>query len=254
MSRPSISVVIIACNEENNIRRCLQSAVWADEIIVVDNGSTDSTLSICAEFKCRVIHHQWEGYAQQKNFALSQASGDWILNLDADESVTDPGAEEIQWAVSSGDSDVYALPRMNSFLGKWMRHGGWYPDYQVRLFRRGYGAFKVVPIHECFQAYEKNTRTIRLTVPLQHYTYPTVADFMNKADRYSTLDASRIIDEGKAPKSMTAALLFAIPLKFAEVYLYKGGWKDGLHGFISAVLLSTRVFLRSLKIWEQNIK
>lgn len=251
MSRQTISVAIIAYNEKDNIRRCLESLSWADEIVVVDNGSDDGTLDICAEFKCRVIHHEWEGYARQKNFSLSQASCDWILSLDADEVITDAGSSEIQSTIESASFDVYSIPRLNSFLGRWMHHGGWYPDRQIRLFRKGCGEFKLVPIHESFQPYKQDTKIGRLNQPMQHYTYNSVSSFMKKSETYSSLDADRMISQGKLPKSMISALIFSMPIKFAEVYIYKSGWKDGIHGFISATLISSRVFTRTVKIWEK---
>lgn len=251
MNRQSISIAIIAYNEKNNIRRCLESLSWADEIVVVDNGSNDGTLDICAEFNCRVIHHQWEGYARQKNFSLSQTSCEWILSLDADEVVTEDLAAEIRNAVESGEFDVYSIPRLNSFLGRWMRHGGWYPDRQVRLFRKGCGEFKLVPIHESFQPYKPNVKIGKLNSPMKHYTYCNVADFIRKSETYASLDAERMISKGKIPVSIISALMFSMPIKFVEVYIYKGGWMDGIHGLISAILLSARVFMRTVKIWEK---
>ncbi|MCL6629581.1 MAG: glycosyltransferase family 2 protein, partial [Armatimonadetes bacterium] len=178
MTRPSVSVAIITFNEEANIRRCLESVKWADEIVVVDSGSTDSTLEICKEYDCRVFNHIWEGYAQQKNYAISQTNCEWILSLDADEEVTAELAQEIQAAVSSGRADAYFMPRMNLFLGKWMRHGGWYPDEQLRLFKNGSAEFKLVPLHEHAVLRDQSARTSHLSNPLRHYTYPTIRDYI----------------------------------------------------------------------------
>ena len=248
MTPPSLSVTIITLNEEANIRSCLESVKWADEIVVADSGSTDRTCQICGEYGCRVFNHEWEGYAGQKNFALGQATGDWILSLDADEEVTPDLAAEIRTAVEP-DADAYFMPRSNQFLGKWMRHGGWYPDQQLRLFRRGSGEFKAVPLHEHIVLSE-GALTGRLVNPLLHYTYPTVSDFIEKADRYTTIEAAALIKEGRAPKSLIFSIVLAFPVKFAEVYFYKGGWLDGLHGFVAASLMSMRVLLRHLKIWR----
>lgn len=244
------SVVIITENEEANIRRCLESVKWADEIIVVDSGSTDTTLDICKEYECKVFHREWDGYANQKNYALDQASGDWILSLDADEEVTSELAKELWQAVNSDSADAYSIPRLNNFLGRWMRHGGWYPDRQLRFFKRNVGRFKVIPLHECVEIKDPSVRLGKLSAPLRHYTYQTVADFIKKADRYTSIEADAMIKEGRLPKSITLSLIMAIPSKFVEVYFYKGGWRDGLHGFIAAVLMSARVFLRYVKLWE----
>ncbi len=246
----TISVIVITKNEEANIRRCLESVKWADEIVVVDCGSTDATLEICREYGCKTFYREWNGYANQKNYALDQASGDWIFSLDADEEVTPELAAEIKEAVCSDGADAYTIPRMNYFLGRWMRYGGWYPDRQLRLFRRDVGVFKVIPLHECVILKDPNARIGRFSAPLKHYTYPSVADFIKKADRYTSIEADAMIKEGRLPKSLTFSMIMAFPSKFVEVYFYKGGWRDGLHGFIAAIFMSARVFLRYVKLWE----
>lgn len=250
MTRPSISVAIITYNEEANIRRCLESVKWADEIVVVDSGSTDSTIEICREYECRVFNHRWDGYAQQKNFAISQTKGEWVLSLDADEEVTAELAQEIWAAVSSGRADAYIMPRINFFLGKWMRHGGWYPDEQLRLFKNGSAEFKLVPLHEYVVMRDQSTRVGHLSNPLRHYTYPTIRNYIERMDRYTEIEVAAIIRQRRLPKHLMLSVLAAFPLKFAETYIYKGGWLDGMHGFIAAVLGATRVFIRQVKLWE----
>jgi glycosyltransferase involved in cell wall biosynthesis len=248
----SISIVIVTKDEEANIRRCLESVKWADEIVVVDCGSTDGTLEICKEYGCRVFKHEWEGYAQQKNFALGEATCDWVLSLDADEEVSPELAEEIRAAVESGSADAYAMARKNLFLGKWMRHGAWYPDRQLRLFRRGAGRFRIVPLHEYVELSDPSARTGGLENALLHHTYPTVRDFLRRMDLYTDLEAEAAMREERLPKWPMLSLLAAFPLKFLETYIYKSGWRDGVHGFIAAMLLSTRVFVRHVKIWEAS--
>lgn len=247
---PSISIAIITRDEASNIRRCLDSVRWADEIVVIDSGSTDGTLDICRRFGCRVIEHEWEGFAAQKNFAIDQTSCDWVLSIDADEEVTCGLAEEIHSAVESGSADAWEIPRRNRFLGKWMRYGGWYPDRQLRLFRRGSGRFKPVPLHEHIELSE-GAKLSCLRNDLLHYTYPTVQDFVRKADLYTNIEAGSRIVAKRIPRSMTLALLTAFPGKFAEVYLYKQGWRDGLHGFVAATLMAWRVHLRTVKLWAR---
>jgi len=238
-----ISVAIITLNEEANIRRCLESVRWADEIVLVDSGSTDDTLKICKEYGCLVFNHEWEGYARQKNFAIGMVTGDWVLSLDADEEVPPELAMEIRSALK-GDSDAYSMPRSNLFLGRWMRHGGWYPDRQLRLFKRGTGSFAEVPLHEHI-AMQEGSKVGSLRNPLRHYTYPTVCDFIARADSYTTIEA-----QAGNRKPSVIGLLTAFPLKFAETYLYKGGWRDGTHGLLAALLVSCRVLLRQAKLWE----
>lgn len=240
----SVSVAIITLNEEANVRRCLESVRWADEIIIVDCGSTDGTLKICEEYGCRVFNHEWEGFAGQKNYAIGKATGDWVLSLDADEEVTLGLRQEILSTVRSNAADAYSMPRSNLFLGKWMRHGGWWPDRQLRLFRRGMGSFKDVPIHEHIVMREGSSVGL-LANPLRHYTYPTVHDFMARANSYTTIEAQA----GNLQPSVIG-LLAAFPLKFAETYIYKGGWMDGMHGLIAALLVSARVLQRHVKLWE----
>ena len=244
----AVSVAIITLNEEANIRRCLESVRWADEIIVVDCGSTDDTVKICEEYGCRVFNHEWEGYARQKNFAIGKATGDWVLSLDADEEVTPDLAQEILSAASKGSSDAYSMPRSNLFLGKWMRHGGWYPDRQLRLFKRGMGSFADVPLHEHIAMQEGSSIGL-LTNPLRHYTYPTVRDFLAKADSYTTIE----VRAGNRKHSVIG-LLTAFPIKFVETYMYKSGWRDGIHGLIAALLVSSRVLLRQVKLWESSVE
>lgn len=247
---PSISVAIITKNEEANIRRCLDSVRWADEIVVVDSGSTDGTLAICREYDCRVFEREWEGFAAQKNHAIAQATGDWVLSIDADEELTSLLEEEVRLAVESGSADAFEMPRLNRFLGKWMRHGGWYPDRQLRLFRSGFGSFKAVPLHEHIELREGAVLG-RLRNDLLHYTYPTVQDFIRKADMYTSIEANARAVDNRLPRSMPLALASAFPVKFAEVYLYKQGWRDGLHGFVAATLMAWRVHMRTVKLWAR---
>lgn len=250
MATPSISVVVITLDEEANIARCLESVRWADEIVVVDSGSTDRTVEICEAHNCRIIAQEWEGYPKQKNCGIRQASGDWILSLDADEEISGELGAEIREAVGSDRADAYSMPRRNQFLGRWMRRGGWYPDRQLRLFRRGCAEFKMVPLHEYLELRDENVRVAELVNPLLHYTYPTVSDFIEKANRYTSIEAVAMVKEGRLPKSLMFSLVLAMPAKFLEVYLYKWGWRDGLHGFIAAILMSVRVFMRYLKVWQ----
>lgn len=247
----SLSVIIIAKDETTNIRRCVESVKWADEIVVVDSGSTDGTPEICRELGCRVLYHTWQGYARQKNFALDHAKGEWVLSLDADEEVTSDLAIEMQDAIIADKAEAYSVPRRNLFIGRWMRYGGWYPDRQIRLFKRGVGRFKEVPLHEHIELC-KDARVGLLSADLKHYTYPGIGHFIRKADQYTTIEAETLVMSNRAPKALALSLLFAVPLKFAEVYVWKQGWRDGLHGFVGATMMAFRVFMRHVKIWEMQ--
>jgi glycosyltransferase involved in cell wall biosynthesis len=253
VSKHTISAVIVTLNEEANIRRCLDSVRWADEIIIVDSGSTDRTLDICKEYGCLVFNHEWEGYSRQKNFAIALAKSDWVLSLDADEEITPELAKEMISAVGSASpADGYVMPRSSLFLGRWMRHGGWYPDPQLRLFKRGTGTFKDVPLHEHIIMRDGSARIESLRNPILHYTYPTVADFVKRGDSYTTIEAEAILADGQAPRCLALRLMMIFPLKFLETYVYKVGWRDGIHGLIAATLVSARVFMRYAKVWQSR--
>lgn len=248
----SVSVVIVTLNEEANVRRCLESAKWADEIIVVDSGSADRTVEICGEYGCRIFKHKWTGDGPQKDYAIGQATGDWVLVLDADEEMTDTLACEIREAVASPKAaDVYFLSRRNNFLGKWMGHGGWYPDRVARLFKRD-GARWTSKITHSHLDLAPNAKTARLKNDLLHYTYPTLQEFIRKADRFSTKQAEQVLAQNRIPKRLRLRLIAAFPIKFAETYIYKHGWRDGMHGFVASTLMAMRVFMRYAKLWESR--
>ncbi|MBI2878377.1 MAG: glycosyltransferase family 2 protein, partial [Candidatus Rokubacteria bacterium] len=167
--RNRLSVAVIALNEEERLRACLESVAWADEIVVVDAGSSDKTAEIAREFTDRVLFHPWEGYAAQKNYALAQSRHPWLLSLDADELVSPALHAEIEEVLErDGPADGYQIPRQNIFLGRAVRHGTLYPDYQLRLFRRGLGAFVPTSVHESVRV---EGRTARLAAPLIHESY-----------------------------------------------------------------------------------
>ncbi|MBI5626082.1 MAG: glycosyltransferase family 2 protein, partial [Nitrosomonadales bacterium] len=171
---PSVSVIIITKNEAANIRDCLRSVSWADEIVVVDSGSTDDTVSICKEEGAQVhVHADWLGFGPQKNRALGYASKDWVLSIDADERVTPELRDELIHAMNKGGAQGFYLPRLSQFCGKFIHHSGWYPDYVLRLFKRGAGKFSDSLVHESLLL---TGRTTKLKNPLLHYSYLTTDD------------------------------------------------------------------------------
>jgi len=187
MSGPSLSVVVVTLNEEERIRACLESVAWADEVIVVDAESHDKTAAIARELTDHVFVRPWPGFAAQKNFGIDQAHGEWILSLDADEVVSPALREEIQAELAAaGRHQGYSVPRRNVFWDRWVRHGGLYPDWQLRLFRRGRGRFVARAVHESVVV---DGSVGRLRGHLEHRSYRDVADFLERTDRYTTLAA-----------------------------------------------------------------
>jgi glycosyltransferase involved in cell wall biosynthesis len=246
VSAPRVSVAVITWNEEERLRRCLESVAWADEIVVVDAGSEDKTVEIARAFTDHVVVRAWDGFGPQKNFALSRATGDWILSLDADEEVPPELAAEIRRVVAAPSADGYAIPRRNIFWGRWVRHGLLYPDWQMRLFRRGRGRFVERQVHEAVQV---DGPTGRLEAALVHTSYRDVADFLARTNRYTTLAADEWVRSGRG---IRAADLVLRPLgRFLSMYVVHGGWLDGWRGFLLAALYAYYVFVRSAKVWER---
>jgi glycosyltransferase involved in cell wall biosynthesis len=246
VSTPRVSVVVITLNEEDRIRECLASVSWADEIIVVDAGSEDKTVALAREVTDHVVIHAWEGFAAQKNFAIARATGDWVLSLDADEQVEPALRDEIRAVVAAPDAHAgYRIARRNVMWGQWIRHGRLYPDWQLRLFRRGRGRFVERAVHESVSV---DGPVGRLTAALLHHSYRDVSDFLRRADRYSTLAAEEWSRSG-AP--FRVSQLVTAPLgRFLSMYVLHKGFLDGWRGFLLAVLYAYYVFVRSAKIWE----
>jgi len=241
-----LSVTIIAWNEEERLRACLDSVSWADEIVVVDAESTDKTVQLAREVTDRVWVRPWPGFAAQKNFALDQATGDWVLSLDADERVTPDLAGRIRAIVGDdGPADGYAIPRRNIFWGAWVRHGGLYPDYQLRLFRRGAGRFVADAVHESVRV---GGRVETLAEPMLHQSYRDLEDFVRRSNRYSTLAAQDWLRRGRRA---SVPALIAKPLgRFFSMYIIQRGFLDGWRGLVLAVLYAEYVFLRMAKAFE----
>jgi glycosyltransferase involved in cell wall biosynthesis len=245
----TLTVTVVAWNEENRLRDCLESVAWADEIVVVDAESTDKTVQLAREFTEKVWVRPWPGFARQKNFAIEQASGEWILSLDADERVTPELCARIRRILAEGGpADGYRLPRRNIFWGAWVRHGGLYPDYQLRLFRRSAGRFVEDAVHE---SVEVRGRVDTLAEALDHRSYRDVEDFVRRSNRYSTLAAQ---DWGRHRRRARVPDLILKPLgRFCTMYVIRGGFLDGWRGLVLAVLYAHYVFLRMAKAWEAGL-
>lgn len=242
-----LSVCLITANEEERLRPCLESVAWADEVVVVDAESTDKTALVAREFTDHVHIRPWPGFAVQKNFGLDQATGDWILSVDADEWVTPELRARIEAVLrADGPADGYSVPRKNIFWGRWVRHGRLYPDWQLRLFRRGRGRFADREVHESVRV---EGRVARLEAPLLHVSYRDLSDCLTRFDRYSTLAAEDWIRRGRR---VGAPDLVLRPLgRFLSMYVLHRGFLDGWRGFVLAALYAHYVFVRSVKVWEK---
>jgi glycosyltransferase involved in cell wall biosynthesis len=241
-----LSVTIITKNEEKNIERCLKSVQWASEIIVVDSFSSDSTVEYCRQLNATVIQREWEGYSKQKEFALLQAKNEWILSLDADEEVPEELAVEIQSIILRENETVgYEIPRKSFFLGKWMKHGGWYPGYQLRLFKKSKIEMNHRPVHEGFVAHGS---VGRLACSINHYTYHSIHQYLEKMNDYTSLDVINKIGNGR---TIYWYHFLLNPLAtFLRMYISLSGWKDGFLGFLLAYYSSLYTLLVFTKSWE----
>jgi glycosyltransferase involved in cell wall biosynthesis len=249
VSRGTLSVVVVTLDEGERIRACLESAAWADELIVVDAESRDKTAAIARELTDHVFVRPWPGFAAQKNFGVAQARGDWILSLDADEVVSPPLRTEIAAIVERGGPHAgYAVPRRNVFWGRWIRHGGLYPDWQLRLFARGRGHFVERSVHESVAV---DGSVGRLSGHLDHRSYRDVGDFLERADRYSTLAAEEWLAAGRPCRPLLDLVLRPAG-RFLGMYVARAGFLDGWRGFLLAVLYGYYVLMRSAKIWERT--
>lgn len=241
-----LSVVIITHNEEDNIRACLESIRWAGEIVVVDSESSDGTEEICRQFGVDFYREPWKGFAQQKNSAIEKATRKWILSLDADERVTSQLRDEIATVLESEHpKDGYFIARKNFFLGRWIRRCGWYPDYTLRLFKREKGRFGIREVHESIEL-EGNAG--RLTCPMEHHTYRSLGDFMERLDRYSTLAAQELLKERK--RYGIHHILLRPPFTFINMYVFRAGFLEGYYGLILSVLYAFYTFLKYIKLRE----
>lgn len=241
---PQLSAIVITKNEADNIGDCLDSLAFCDERIVVDCGSTDATVEIARHKGAHVEFHEWCGDGPQRNYALSLASGTWVLNLDADERVTPELAATIKAAIANGGAQAWEIPRLSYFCGRWMHHSGWYPDYVLRLFRRGTARFSDAIVHArliCKGAVR------RLRPPLVHYAMPKLEDALLRVDRYSTAKAQMLVASGRQVTFFTGIGhgLFS----FLRSYVLRLGFLDGFEGFLLAVVNAETSYYPYMKAW-----
>jgi glycosyltransferase involved in cell wall biosynthesis len=247
----SLSVVLITLNEAANLPRTLASVRWAQEIIIVDSGSTDETISIARQAGARIFEEPWRGFGPQKNAAICHATSDWILSLDADEEVSPELAAEIQSLVAGDLSfPAYRIPRLNHFLGRPLRHGGFWPDPKLRLFRRGVAQFQDRPVHETL---ETTAPTGRLRNPLIHHCYPTLEDYIDHMNRYSTAGASMLVATSRAPRSLPGLVWTAVlnpTATFLYNYIVRLGFLDGREGLLLHLNHSAYIHWKYAKAWR----
>lgn len=243
----SISAIVITFNEAGNIADCLARLKFCDEVIVVDSGSSDDTVAIARKAGAKVHHRDWTGFGAQKAHALSLARGEWVLSVDADERIPDDLATEILAVVRGGEFDGYEIARKAFFLDRWMRHSGWWPDYVLRLVRRGTAVFSDDIVHERMIP---DGRVGRLREALLHYTMPTLGDAYTKADRYAEAGAVKLVAAGRRP---SVAMAFARGgWSFFATYIIKLGILDGREGLINASIIAQQTLRRYLLAWEMT--
>ena len=244
---PAISVVIITYNEERNLARCLESVKEvADEIIIADSNSTDRTLAIAKDYSAAVFQHPFEGYAQQKNWATEKAANDWILSLDADEALTPELIKSILDFKKAPAFSVYQMPRLTNYCGKWIRHCGWYPDRQTRLYDRTKGRWQEKKVHEYWALNDDNGQMGLLKGDLLHYSFTSISDHLKKIERYSELAATAAVDSGKSGSLLKIWL--SPKWHFFSEYIVKLGFLDGFYGYTICKLSAYAAFVKYSKI------
>ena len=243
---PKLSVTVVAKNEAADLGAALASVAWADEIVVVDSHSGDETVAIARQHTDRVVVHDWLGHIEQKNYAASLASHDWILSVDADERITPELADEVKATLAAEPScAAYLIPRVTWHLGRWVKTTDWYPDFQSRLYDRRRAKWTGRYVHEALTV---NGPVGRLRGEIQHYAYRDIADHLETIDRYTTLAAKQMHEDGRRAGLLQIA--GHPPLAFLRNYIARGGIRDGVPGFIISSMNAYYVFLKFAKLWE----
>ncbi|KAF0245682.1 MAG: family 2 glycosyl [Planctomycetota bacterium] len=245
--RQKVTAYVITLNEEANIRECLKSLAWADQVLVVDSYSTDKTCDIARELGATVVQRKWNGINEQRQAGLEHCAHDWVFCLDADERVSPELKAEIPKALEKPAADGFEIPRHTWYLGRWINHCGWYPDFKMRLFRRSRGKFAGTDPHDHF-ALEGGPG--RLKGEIQHFTYKNFAHQLRTINAFSEAASKELYDKGR--RFSLLALLIKPQWKFLEVFIFKAGFLDGLAGFVIAVASAFNVFTRQVKLWERG--
>lgn len=247
-----LSAVIITLNEEINIGRCIRSLLpVADEVVVVDSGSTDQTVALATALGARVIVHPFEGHIQQKNIALKHAAHPLILSLDADESLSPTLAESIAGVKHHPTADAYTMNRLTNYCGQWIRHSGWYPDRKLRLIRKGQASWGGVNPHDALLSVPGAT-IAHLSGDLHHYSYYTVSQHITQSVNYATIMARALISQGEKPSVLK--VLFSPAVKFLRNYIVRGGFRDGYYGFVICRITAQATFWKYMLMRELHKK
>ncbi len=245
-----LSVFVMTFNEKDKIKDCLESVKWADEIVVMDSFSTDGTVEICRQYTDKIVQKEFVGFGRLRNIALDNCSNDWILSVDADERVTDELRKEVAGLMAKGPgADAYLVPRKSHFLGRWIRHCGWYPDYrQPQFFNKRKMRYKEQLVHE---GYELDGRLSRLHEHVLQFPFLSLDQFLRKMDRYSNLRAEEMYKDGKQFSAMN--ILVNPAAMFFRMYVAKKGFLDGKTGLILSSLYGYYTLLKYIKLWEKEI-
>lgn len=244
----TLSIVLITKNEADKIEACLNSVSWADEIVIFDSGSTDSTLEIASRFTDKIfVENDWPGFGLQRQRAQEKANGDWIMMIDADEVVTPGLQEEIRSAIARDDrSKAYAVPRLTWAFGAYIRYSGWYPDYVVRIYPKALAKYNEALVHEKVVC-DENLEVVRLQGDLLHFTFKDLEQWINKTARYSAAWAEQKHNEGKR-SSIFAAVSHSV-VYFLKAFFIRRGFLDGRAGFVLAVLGAYSRFIKYTDLW-----
>lgn len=249
MARSKLSAYILTFNEEAKIRECLESVKWADEIVVLDSFSTDATVKICREYTDKVFQEKFAGFGPLRNAALKRLSFDWVLSVDSDERVSVELKDEILALLEKGpDADAYLVPRKSHFLGRWIKHCGWYPDYrQPQFFNKNKMRYTEQMVHE---TYELDGKLSKLKGHALQYPFLNLQQFFWKMDRYSTLRAGEM-HKGKRQFHVTDIIVHPAAM-FFRMYVMKGGFLDGAVGLVLSALYAYYTMIKYIKLWELN--
>jgi glycosyltransferase involved in cell wall biosynthesis len=240
-----LSVILITYNAAAHLEKSLASVTWADEIIVLDSGSSDATLEICRKYTKKVyLSEDWQGFGVQKNRVLGYAQGEWVLSLDADEVISERLQSEIQMAIQQTEFTAFKIPRLSQLMGRWIRHSGWQPDYVTRLFRRECAQFSNDLVHEKLEVLHGKLGI--LGAPILHYAYDSIEQLLEKTNRYSTESAKMHSARGRRG-SLRQAIIHGV-WAFLRTYVLRRGFLDGREGFLIAVAQAEVAFYRYVKL------
>lgn len=242
---PTLSVVMITYNEAENLKRSLPSVAWASQVIVVDRHSEDDTVAVAQSFGATVISHDWLGFGPQKNLAIHHATSEWVLSLDADEVISSETAQIIQQALHQTRFDAFYLPRRTRFLGQWIMHGDWYPDWQLRLFKRGATQFTDSEVHE--RVIETKSTSYLKQAVIDHYSYNDISDYITRLNIYTSLEAK---NKFQTQRCNTLVALIKPAYRFLKQYVWQGGFLDGQAGLWLALLSAWYACVVHVKIDE----